>query len=74
MISYRQIYSERQWKAATGLSQLQFEKLVNYFGETYEFFPGYTLERQGVMPKRNFTNIEMVNVNASGRDGAPDYL
>ena len=120
MLSYQQIRSERQWKSATGLSQPQFEKLVSYFGQTYEFFQGvslaesaqrrdvdlclptyadcvffvlfqlknglcydnlglligtdgsnaqrnfekhlqilaYTLERQGVMPKRNFTNIE----------------
>lgn len=120
MISYRQICSERQWKSATGLSQIQFEKLVNFFGETYEFFQGvpltesaqrrevdlllpsyadclflvlfqlknglcydnlgllmgtdgsnaqrnfekhlqilsYTLERQAVMPKRNFTTLE----------------
>src|SRR4028119_1295503 len=119
MISYHQIRSERQWKSATGLSQLQFEQLVSSFSETYEFFQGvslaesaqrrevdlclptyaacvffvlfqlknglcydnlglligtdgsnaqrnfekylqllsYTLERQGGMPKRNFTNI-----------------
>jgi hypothetical protein len=120
MLSYHQIRSERQWKSATGLSQMQFEKLVSYFGETYEFFQGvslsesaqrrevdlclptyadclflvlfqlnnglcydnlglligtdgsnaqrnfekhlqilsYTLERQGVMPKRNFATLE----------------
>jgi hypothetical protein len=120
MLSYKQIRSDRQWKSSTGLSQYQFEKLVGYFKETYEFFQGvsleesaqrrevdlllptyadclffvlfqlknglcydnlglligtdgsnaqrnfethlqtltYTLERQGVMPKRNFTTIE----------------
>lgn len=120
MLSYKQIRSERQWKSSTGLSQVQFEKLLVYFKETYEFFQGvsleqsaqrrevdlllptyadclffvlfqlknglcydnlglligtddsnaqrnfekylqilsYTLERQAVMPKRNFTSIE----------------
>jgi len=43
MLSYKQIRSECQWKSATCLSQVQFEQLVGYFGETYEFFQGVSL-------------------------------
>lgn len=35
-ISYKDIRSQRQWKASTGLSQIQFEQLVSLFGETYK--------------------------------------
>lgn len=120
MLSYKHIGSQRQWKSSTGLSQIRFDKRLQYFRETYEFFQGvslaesaqridvdlllptyadclffvrfqlknglcydnlglligtggsnaqgnfekhlqiltYTLERQGVMPTRNFTSIE----------------
>jgi hypothetical protein len=44
MLSYTKIGSERQWKSSTGLSQDQFEKLLGYFKETYEFFQGVSLE------------------------------
>jgi hypothetical protein len=35
-ISYKDIRTERQWKASTGLSEEQFFRLVELFGETYE--------------------------------------
>jgi hypothetical protein len=44
MLSYKHIVSDRQWKSSTGLSQAQFEKLLGYFKETYEFFQGVSLE------------------------------
>lgn len=44
MVSYTKIGSERQWKSSTGLSQDQFEKLLGYFKQTYEFFQGVSLE------------------------------
>lgn len=43
MLSYQHIRSERQWKSSTGLNQVQFEKLAQHFGETYEFFQGVSL-------------------------------
>lgn len=43
MLSYKHIRSERQWKSSTGLSQRQFDKLLQYFRETYEFFQGVSL-------------------------------
>lgn len=35
-ISYKDIRTERQWKAATGLNEEQFFRLVALFGMTYE--------------------------------------
>ncbi|MEL6929216.1 MAG: hypothetical protein AAFO95_11320 [Cyanobacteria bacterium J06600_6] len=35
-INYKDIRSQRQWKASTGLSQIQFEQLVSLFSETYK--------------------------------------
>lgn len=35
-ISYKDIRTERQWKAGTGLSEEQFFRLVKLFGEAYE--------------------------------------
>jgi len=34
-ISYKDIRTERQWKASTGLSEVQFGKLVQLFEEAY---------------------------------------
>ena len=35
-ISYKDIRSERQWKASTGMNQSQFEKLAGMFAATYQ--------------------------------------
>lgn len=35
-ISYKEIRSERQWRASTGLNEGQFFRLIELFGETYE--------------------------------------
>ena len=35
-ISYRNIRTKRQWKAATGVSRKQFTHLTKLFGEAYE--------------------------------------
>ena len=35
-ISHKDIRSDRQWRAATGLSKEQFENLIPLFEQTYE--------------------------------------
>lgn len=42
-LSYQQIRDERQWRAATGLSEVQFHKLASSFKQTYEDFLGEPL-------------------------------
>lgn len=47
-ISYKEIRSERQWKACTGLGKDQFLKLATLFGQQYEEIFDETMEsRQG---------------------------
>jgi len=36
MLNYKNIKSERQWKAVVGLSSLQFDKLCKEFGLSFE--------------------------------------
>lgn len=43
-ISYQEIRTDRQWKAATGLSAEQFSKLLPLFKQTYESLFGEDLE------------------------------
>ncbi len=43
-ISYRDIRNERQWKSSTGLSENQFQRLAELFGQTYEDLFGQSLE------------------------------
>lgn len=43
-ISYKDIRNERQWKASTGLSETQFFRLVELFGQSYESIFGESLE------------------------------
>lgn len=43
-ISHHSIRSDRQWRASTGLSQSEFNKLSLLFAETYEEFHDQSLE------------------------------
>lgn len=45
-ISYQSIRTQRQWRAATGLTQKQFEELTIAFAKTYEDFHESTLQEQ----------------------------
>ena len=45
-ISYNDIRTQRQWRAATGLKEEQFKELVKLFAQTYEDFFETTLEEQ----------------------------
>ena len=45
-IHYTDIRNERQWKAATGFSQKEFEDLCVLFGQTYECFFEISLAQQ----------------------------
>jgi hypothetical protein len=45
-INHHMIRSQRQWRAATGLTQDQFEELTLLFSKTYEDFHESTLEEQ----------------------------
>lgn len=45
-ISHKEIRNDRQWRAATGLSEAQFNKLVQLFKKTYEDFHENTLDEQ----------------------------
>lgn len=45
-ITYREIRTKRQWKAATGLSAEQFDHLSKLFGTAYEELFGETLEER----------------------------
>lgn len=45
-ISYQSIRSDRQWRAATGLTQEQFSKLSQLFSKTYDEFYESTLQEQ----------------------------
>ena len=42
-ISYQSIRTERQWRASTGLTKIQFHDLVTSFSEAYEEMFGETL-------------------------------
>ena len=44
-ISYKDIRNERQWKAMTGLSQLEFTSLSSAFGIAYEQISGIALQQ-----------------------------
>jgi len=53
-ISYKEIRTERQWKASTGLSETQFNKLVQLFEEAYiELFDETLEERQSGSPSES---------------------
>lgn len=57
-ISYKDIRNERQWRAATGLTQSKFEELVENFKQTYEDFLDESInERQSsaASPASTFT-------------------
>lgn len=43
-ITYKDVRNERQWKASTGLSEDQFNKLVQIFGLAYESLFGESME------------------------------
>lgn len=43
-ISYHSIRTERQWRAATGLNQPQFNKLSQLFAATYQGFHGESFD------------------------------
>jgi len=45
-ISYRDIRTDRQWKAATGYCEKNFRHLVKLFSSAYEEFHEVTLEEQ----------------------------
>lgn len=45
-ISYRDIRTKRQWRAATGLSAEQFHHVSKLFGEAYEDIFGESLEER----------------------------
>ena len=46
-INYKDIRTERQWKASTGLNEQQFHHLVSLFGQSYENLFGESItERQ----------------------------
>lgn len=45
-ISYREIRTDRQWKAATGYSEKNFHHLVKLFSSAYEEFHEITLTEQ----------------------------
>ena len=45
-ISYRDIRTKRQWKAATGVSKKQFNHLTKLFGQAYEELFGESLEER----------------------------
>jgi hypothetical protein len=45
-ISYQAIRTKRQWKAATGLSQKQFDHLTGLFGPAYEELFGESLSKR----------------------------
>lgn len=42
-INYKEVRSDRQWKASTGLSEEQFFTLVKMFGEAYELLFGVSM-------------------------------
>jgi len=53
-ISYKDIRTERQWKASTGLSKEQFNKLVALFEQAYiELFDETLNERQSGSPSES---------------------
>ena len=43
--SYKDIRNERQWKAMTGLTQVEFASLSLAFGSAYEQLQGVTLQQ-----------------------------
>lgn len=45
-ISYKDVRHERQWKASTGLSEEQFFKLAELFGQAYEVLFGVSMEER----------------------------
>ena len=45
-ISYQDIRTKRQWKAATGVSAKQFNHLSKLFGDAYEDLFGETIEER----------------------------
>lgn len=53
-ISYKEIRTERQWKASTGLSEEQFNKLVTLFEQAYvELFDETIDKRQSGFPSES---------------------
>ncbi|UZR97107.1 hypothetical protein [Chondrinema litorale] len=53
-ISYKEIRTERQWKASTGLSEEQFNKLATLFEQAYvELFDETIDERQSGFPSES---------------------
>ena len=58
-ISYKDIRTERQWKASTGLSEEQFNKLVPLFEQAYvELFDETIDERQSNSPSDSAYNYD----------------
>lgn len=59
-ISYQDIRTKRQWKAATGVSAKQFEHLSRLFGNAYEDLFGETLKerRESSTQKATFTSYK----------------
>lgn len=59
-LSYQQIRDERQWRAATGLSQAQFHKLASSFKQTYEDYLGEDISagEKGTPNERKFRTYE----------------
>ncbi|WP_026210782.1 hypothetical protein, partial [Flexithrix dorotheae] len=43
-ISLKEIRTERQWRASTGLNEEQFKKLVNLFESAYEELFGENIQ------------------------------
>jgi len=55
-IGYQEIRTDRQWKAATGLSEEQFSKLVPLFKQTYERLFGEDLESEKAETNSKFSS------------------
>jgi hypothetical protein len=45
VLSHQHVCDSRQWQPATGLTQPEFELLIYYFGQTYEFFHGLSINQ-----------------------------
>ncbi|WP_420461254.1 hypothetical protein [Neolewinella sp.] len=64
-ISYTDVRDQRQWRAATGLTQAQFTTLVDNFAATYEDFLGETINQHqagssGTAPSTFTTYADLV--------------
>ena len=59
-ISYKEIRSERQWRASTGLTEDQFHRLVKLFGNAYEeiFDESLDIRQEGSSSESTFKTYE----------------